>query len=235
MSPAATTPESTNPATPKPLSKLLAEATAIGEQSVPTALFGCWRRNWIQFGEGNPKEADVQVLWLQTVSGTGDLRVSPLQTPIESDSSCGITVVDQATKPYMTADWHDGASGFSQQPVSRFPEKGWLVWDSPSVMRELAPSGAYVEEWERLPDSVGPVAHLIAPAASTTTNLYIAGGYGFLAVRSNTTGGLHDFACGRFDAVTGSLHVELASSPDHADGTRALGDQAWQIVSYQNA
>ena len=216
------------------LNELLADAEPTGEQTVPDRLFGCWRRNWIRFGDDGAKDSSVQVRWLQTASGMGDLRIDPQQTQAESDSSCGITIVDQEAEPHMTAGWLDGPTGFAQQAVSNFPEKGWLVWDTPSVMRELAPSGAYVEEWERLPDSVGPVAHFIAPDAPTTTNLYVAGQQVFLAVRSPIAGGLHQFSCATQAVAADTLTVELSSSPTAVGKPLELNNTAWQLISYRH-
>ena len=85
------------------LNELLADAEPTGEQTVPDRLFGCWRRNWIRFGDDGAKDSSVQVRWLQTASGMGDLRIDPQQTQAESDSSCGITIVDQEAEPHMTA------------------------------------------------------------------------------------------------------------------------------------
>ncbi len=70
---------------------------ATGVQTVPDALIGCWRRNWIRFGdagaaedcatedratedratEDTATEDRVDVIWLQTASGMGDVRIDP--------------------------------------------------------------------------------------------------------------------------------------------------------------
>lgn len=210
---------------------ILNNATPTGVHTVPVELRGCWRRNWIQFGPDGELEHQVHVIWLQTASGMGDVRIDPAQAAHETDSSCGITVVDESTTPYVTADWHDGLSGFSQQPVSSFPEKGWLTWDSPSIMRELAPSGAYVEEWERLPGSGGPTAHLMASDAPMTTNLYVAGRYALLCVQSADPGGLHEFSWATRSPGNDRLVIELSTLPDHI-GAVLDTDRAWSITSY---
>jgi hypothetical protein len=213
---------------------ILNYATPTGVHTVPTELVGCWQRNWIRFGPDGELESQVHVVWLQTASGMGDLRVDPTQAPHETDSSCGITVVDESTKPYVTADWHDGPSGFSQQPVSSFPEKGWLTWDNPSIMRELAPSGAYVEEWERLPGSGGPTAHLISLDASTTTNLYVAGRYALLCVKSAEGDGIHEFSWAARSPGDDRLVIKLSTLPDRV-GTALETDQRWSIESYSES
>jgi len=202
----------------------------VGEQTVPTSLFGCWRRNWIQFGAAGP-ERDVTVIWLQTASGMGDLRLAPGQPMIESDSSCGITVVE-ATEPFATADWLDGDTGFAQQSVSNFPEKGLLDWDGPNLMREMAPSGAYVEEWERLPDSSGPVTHLHATDAPTVTNLYVAGTHFFLAVKAADGDAVHEFSYGTLVATEEVPVVELSTVPARI-GQPLAPSHDWSIVSHR--
>jgi len=216
--------------TPMAFLDILKNATPTGVHTVPAELLGCWRRNWIQFGPDGELENQVHVIWLQTASGMGDVRIDPAQAPHETDSSCGITVVDESTTPYVTADWHDGPLGFSQQPVSSFPEKGWLTWDSPSIMRELAPSGVYVEEWERLAGSDGPTAHLVSPDASTTTNLYVAGRYALLCVKSAEQDGIHEFSWAARSRGDDRLVIELSTLPDRV-GTALDTDRRWSVES----
>lgn len=215
------------------LDMILRRDEPTGHQTVPDALMGCWRRNWIRFGAAGRPENDVSVVWLQTASGMGDLRVDPAQPAEQTDSSCGITVVDESTTPYVTADWIDGPSGFAQQAVSSYPEKGWLTWDSPSIMRELAPSGAYVEEWERLPDSGGPVAHLISTDSATTTNLYVAGQHALLAARSANAGGVHEYSWAVRSPSDDTYLIELSTIAELI-GQQLRLDHAWELVSLRH-
>jgi hypothetical protein len=60
-----------------------------------------------------------------------------------------------------TAEWFTRGTGIAFHPVSAFPEPGLLEWHSDDVMIERAPSGAYVEEWHRLPDTRTPTTHHI--------------------------------------------------------------------------
>ena len=212
-----------------------------GEQTVPDALLGCWRRNWIRFGDDGAEDTSVTVVWLQTASGMGDVRIDPTQQPHESDSSCGITVVDETTKPYMTADWLDGTTGFTQQPTSNFPEKGWLDWRRPTLLYELAPSGAYVEEWERLDDSTDLLAHLVAHDAATTTNLYIAGRHLFLAQRRGAGGTVDEYSYGRVgdpndngdDRYNNPATIELSTIAEHTGLPMNLAYD-WSVVSLRH-
>lgn len=215
--------------------------------TAPRALMGCWRRNWIRFSTNinRKKEHHVSVIWLQTASGMGDLRIDPNQPLTETDSSCGITVVDESTTPYMTADWLNGETGFAQQAVSSFPEKGWLDWGcySDGVMYERAPSGAYVEEWEKLPDCGPIVEHYtctytpntvshtsrsasaggkacesdsvkgVASPTARRVNCYIAGVHHFLAVERGPGKQLHEFSYG-VRSPDGTVMVELSTVPE---------------------
>lgn len=214
------------------LSQLVDHVEQRGNQTVPDALLGCWRRNWIRFGDNGDLERDVTVIWLQTASGMADLRIDPEQEPDQTDSSCGITVVDESTTPYVTADWVDGESGFSQQPTSSFPEKGWLTWDSDTIMKELAPSGSYVEEWEKLSGSGDTIAHFVARDTPTTTNLYICGRHVLLAVRRSEAETVHEYSYGAYslDADGDSVVIEHSTLADRVGSAMHL-DMDWQDVS----
>lgn len=220
------------------LAAVLRSPVVIGPRTVPDALIGCWRRNWIRYGDGAPQR-DVHVVWLQTASGMGDIRIDSSRPPHLSDSSCGVTVVDETTIPHPTARWEDGDHGFSQQPEPSFPEDGWLEWRSPSVMWERAPSGAYVEEWQRAPHDRGVAVHLTVPDAPGRTNLYVTGRHAFLAVERFGSGGppLHEFSYGRLHEPhdPASATIELSTIAERV-GTAMLSeiaelDHEWQLVS----
>ncbi len=130
----------------------------------------------------------------------------------------------------MTADWADGDTGFAQQPVPSFPEKGWLAWDSTSIMRELAPSGAYVEQWERLDGSNGTAVHLVAGDAETTTNLYVAGSHAFFAARRTQLALVHEFSYGRLAPAADHVLIELSTRSDRLGQPMTL-DFDWHTVS----
>ena len=144
--------------------------------SVPDALFGCWRRAWIEFADGTVDDTST-VVWLQTPSLMVDVRVAAdrpdlrtragfhectideLRAITRSDASsgyteCGPVVTGPDGLPAATASWHTRGHGVNFQPVSAFPEPGLLTWSADgTVMTERAPSGAYVEEWRLAPGS----------------------------------------------------------------------------------
>ena len=203
----------------------------IGIQTVPDRLLGCWRRNWIRFGADGDHERHVAVIWLQTASGMGDVRIDATQRPEDTDSSCGITVVDESTTPFPTADWLDGDTGFSQQPVSRFPEKGLLDWHTDSLLYERAPSGAYVEEWERLGGSDGLIEHHVGVGTPTRVNRYRAGRHVFVAVERMPGDSVHEFSYGTQSPTDSSVIIELSTVADRIAQPMNFDGHEWQLVS----
>jgi hypothetical protein len=166
----------------------------VATQTVPDIMLGCWRRAWIEFGDGR-RDATGVVLWLQTESAMADVRVSAdrgdftgcaslqecsidqLRAIAGSDGSSGWTectavVEDADGTRTATAEWHTRGHGINFQPVSAYPEPGLMTWNSDAtVMHERAPSGAYVEEWRLVPDSRRPLSF----ATSGAVNVYRAG------------------------------------------------------------
>ncbi len=165
---------------------------------VAPRMLGCWRRAYIRFEDGSEDTA-TRVIWLQTGSAMADMRVPPrtasanarslaqcdrpaLLEMADVDCSCGITDVDDTATPYPTARWPDTPLGFAMQPVSFYPEPGWLQWrDQGTCMMEWAPSGAYEEDWRLCTSNVYPTAHLHSSGPGPRRNLYLAGDYAVLA------------------------------------------------------
>jgi hypothetical protein len=153
---------------------------------VDQRLVGCWRRAVIRFADGTVDDRS-DVLWLQTFStAMADLRLAadrPALTAVDSltdcsmeqlvalagsDSSSGHTTVvpDHASPDGVIATWHAGADGVDFQPMTSFPEPGLLSWSADGqIMTERAPSGAYDEQWHRLPGSDGPSGHVVTDGA----------------------------------------------------------------------
>lgn len=151
--------------------------------TVPVELRGCWRRAWIEFADGTRDDTSL-VVWLQLESEMADVRLpaqrgtvvdrsgfddcslDELRALADSESSSGVTVcspvaVGADDVRSATAEWVDGSHSVGFQPVSAFPEPGLLEWVADDVLIERAPSGAYVEEWHRLPGTTQPLHHLI--------------------------------------------------------------------------
>lgn len=170
-----------------------------GKQTVPDRMIGCWIRRYIQFRDGT-RETATRVIWLQTASGMGDMRIradrpalrgcasladcsdSELLALAEQDCSCARTVLDESTTPHPTATWHRGNDGFANWPLQNFPEPGWFAWrEAGDCMMEWAPSGSYEEEWRLQSRSQDFAMHLVLADATPATCLYIAGDYAMMA------------------------------------------------------
>ncbi|MEJ0092306.1 MAG: hypothetical protein WDN46_02420 [Methylocella sp.] len=170
-----------------------------GSATVPEKLIGCWERRYIRFSNG-AEDTTTRVVWLQTASGVGDIRVGATRPNLrarsgldgcarddllalaEQDCFCGVTLFDPHGEPFPTASWPSERELFRFQPVVTFPEPGWLEWrDAGACMIERAPSGAYEEDWRLQPYSRSFAAHLLQRSASMTTCLYIAGDHAIRA------------------------------------------------------
>ena len=163
-------------------------------------MLGCWVRRYIHFKDGS-EDTTSHVIRLQTPSGMGDMRISADRPDLKDrkstsdcsdeelinlakqDCACAITIFNESTKPYPTASWELGGSGFMQQTVINYPEDGWFEWkEDGTCMMEYAPSGDYIEDWRLQAQSQDFAIHLICRDSQTTTNLYVAGAHAMLAV-----------------------------------------------------
>jgi hypothetical protein len=170
-----------------------------GEMTVPTKLVGCWHRRYIRFSDGQ-EDTTTRVIWVQTLSGVGDIRVAEgrpdlkslggledcskdeLLALAEQDCFAGNTLYDKDTEPYPSASWPPEAYLFRYQPVITFPESGWMEWtEEGTCMIERAPSGAYEEDWRLQPGSRDFAIHLSMVSAPTKTSLYITGNHAIFA------------------------------------------------------
>jgi hypothetical protein len=136
--------------------------------SVPGWTLGCFRRRSITFFTG-AEDVTTEVVWLQSRGLTADFR-RPRGTPrraravpiadIPLDELLGLARVE-AGLGHTRYDgevmrWSDWTS-FQTHP--RWPEPGRLSRVGNCLM-ELAPSGAYVEDWRLQPSGDGPLIGL---------------------------------------------------------------------------
>jgi hypothetical protein len=152
-------------------------------ERVPDELRGCWQRAWIRFADGRFDDASF-VVWLQTESAMADIRIAAdrpdlrlrngfgdcslaeLSALADSESSSGYTTCTRIVRGddgvrRATAEWFTRGHGVNFQPVSSYPEPGLLSWnDDGTVLWELAPSGAYEEEWRLIPGSRAGTEHV---------------------------------------------------------------------------
>lgn len=125
-------------------------------------------------------DTDSLVVWLQLDSTMVDVRI-PVDSgdPFTCEASTGYTTCTSIETGCdgirrATAEWHTrGPDDIAIHPISAFPEPGLLEWNEDgSVMIERAPSGAYVEEWHRLP---GSTERLIEHRTDVGHRVYVAG------------------------------------------------------------
>ena len=167
----------------------------VAPNRVPDELRGAWRRTWICHADGSFDDTST-VVWIQLESAMADLRVGADRASLAErgalsacsvdelrwlavgESSTGRTectpiVIGPGGVRSATAEWFEGQGDVAFQPVTAYPEAGELEWDdSGSIMVERAPSGAYVEEWHRVPNSDGPLTH---EARGQRTQIFQAG------------------------------------------------------------
>lgn len=174
-------------------------ASIYGSATVPEKMIGSWERLYIRSADGT-EDKTTRVIWLQTLSGVGDIRIPATRPDMrkrkgfgdcskdellklaEQDCFCGVTLFEPDAKPFPTARWPKEAYLFRFQPVITFPEPGWIEWqNSGTCMIEKAPSGAYEEDWRLQPESRSFAAHLTKRDAASTTCLYIAGEHAIYA------------------------------------------------------
>jgi hypothetical protein len=170
-----------------------------GSVTVPRSLLGCWYRRYIRFPDGT-EDTGTRVIWVQTLSGVGDVRVSATRPDLrtrdgladcskeellalaEQDCFCGVTQFNSNAQPFPTASWPKESYLFRFQPVITFPEPGWMEWlEGGTCMIERAPSGAYIEDWRLQPGSQTFGAHLTQLNAPSLTCLYVAGDHAIFA------------------------------------------------------
>lgn len=140
--------------------------------TVPPILQGGWKRRWIKYEDGRFDDTSI-VVWLQFETQMVDVRLTPDLADLShrgsiedceladlirlatSDSSSGHTTCtpvlrDEAGLQTATAEWFSDP-GVAFQPQTAFPEPGLLKWnEDASIMMERAPSGAYLEQWNRI-------------------------------------------------------------------------------------
>lgn len=209
---------------------------------VPDLLQGCWQRSWIRYSDGTLDDTST-VVWLQLESEMADVRVpeshsmlrrrrsladctlDELRLLADSESSTGATVctpieVGADGVRRATARWPRLVGGVEFQPVSGFPEPGLLEWnDDGTVMLERAPSGAYVERWQRIPDTRVPLEQRRLDDGS---RLYLAGSVAVLVRDRPRPVPSHE-----------RLDVLIAEAGEHRSAIEALVDCEFSLATRQ--
>lgn len=145
------------------LEELAATAPRASPAPTPAWTWGCWRRRGIAFAGGQEDRAAWAVR-LQGQGLTGELRAPawrPDVSPREGFEACtveellALSAVDGRVADAGFAEgrmtW-DNPSAF--QPHAAWPEPGELRRVGPALV-EVAPSGAYMQDWRLEPGSAG--------------------------------------------------------------------------------
>lgn len=131
---------------------------------VPARYHGVWRRTLLETPEG--RDTQTRVHWLQTALWHADLRVPPGIDPAtpagraQLQGFVGITRITPggADAPEICT-WD---RRWDIQPPRRTPDEGHMVFEGSERVIETGVHGRYLEIWERLPGTRGP---LLAQAA----------------------------------------------------------------------
>jgi hypothetical protein len=136
--------------------------------SVPGWVLGCFRRRSITFFTGG-EDAATEVIWLQSRGLTADFRRSPPAVRAASRAALrdldpsALTALARVEGGLARTRWDGQLMHWSDwvafQTHAKWPEPGRLTRVG-GCMIELAPSGAYVEDWRYQPCRGGPLIGL---------------------------------------------------------------------------
>ncbi len=150
------------------LDEVVALAHQAGPMAVPRWSLGCFRRRSITYASGQEDTA-TQVIWIQSHGLTGDLRIPGDRADVSGRgglSGCSreeLASLARAEGAVGESAFVDGRMTWSDwasfQPYDKWPETGELRRIGPCMI-EIAPSGAYVEDWRAQPGSAGALVGL---------------------------------------------------------------------------
>lgn len=170
---------------------------------IPAEYTGGWVRASISLDGSKPFE-DTLVWWLQSTSAHADLRV-PFASDGEVISFAGETVwsSDSAGLPSLT--WIPAL----ELVPNEFPDTGVVSWDGADLL-EAGVSGevSYVERWQRLPGTEGPLQALSRPGG----RLVRTGSLALTIVDDRESGGAFNVIAWRL--VDDVWTIDHLSSPD---------------------
>jgi hypothetical protein len=136
--------------------------------SVPEWVLGCFRRRSITFFTGE-EDACTEVIWLQSRGLTADFRRTPPRVSVACQAALSALGLDELSAlarvegGFARTRWDGELMHWSDwtalQTHAKWPEPGRLARVG-RCMVELAPSGAYVEDWRLQPCRGGPLIGL---------------------------------------------------------------------------
>lgn len=193
------------------LHELLARHAQRPTHSVPDWMLGYFKRYAISFADGTT-DLQTNVCWIQSRNFTIDLRL-----PITSQQVAAKKWADYSADELNTlanyegwealCDWQDETLSWRQTDCSlqlhnRWTEPGVLKRFG-NCMIELAPSGAYVEDWRLQPSAPGPLVGLrLIEERDLETGVVRHRGGGLII-------------CGEYAALVLGRAQSIASTPDY--------------------
>ena len=136
--------------------------------SVPAWVLGCFRRRSITFYTGL-EDVSTEVIWLQSRGLTADYRRTPPAPRATSAAELSelplteLLALARVEGGFARTRWDGELMHWSEwsafQTHAKWPEPGRLARVG-GCMVELAPSGAYVEDWRYQPARGGPLVGL---------------------------------------------------------------------------
>lgn len=136
--------------------------------SVPEWVLGCFRRRSITFFTG-AEDASTEVIWLQSRGLTADYRATPPRVRATSLAALRelelseLVALARVEGGFARTRWDGDLMHWNDwtafQTHAKWPEPGRLARVG-GCMVELAPSGAYVEDWRYQPSPGGPLIGL---------------------------------------------------------------------------
>ena len=196
-------------------------------KAVPEAYHGVWQRTLLRLSDGT-EDTTTRVFWLQSAHLHADLRIpdpTP-KLPFERAAQAGFAGLTEAS--LGRCQWH--------RVIDFHPDSGSDIGNmqfiSSEEVHETALDDSYLEIWQRLPDSRGPVAELWLQSADGSGRqacLLRAGDYFFFAADRPQR-----LAPGR--SLLAYLQHEGARNAEHLLGCELTfgrisgAEQPWQIL-----
>lgn len=120
--------------------------------AVPDAYLGVWQRTLLRHADGR-EDRTTRVFWIQTRHLHADLRI-PDPAPVTVQARAALAGFAGLTRVEGNrCQWHRLIDFHPDSPA----DIGRMTFVSSEELHEHALDGSYLEVWERLPDSVGPV------------------------------------------------------------------------------
>lgn len=202
---------------------------------VPDRYRGVWQRTLLDMGD--LRDTSSAVFWMQTSLWHADVRIPTTARPVLAEPTeqlssqqgfCGVTQIEAIGQREQCA-WHHQ---FNMQPPQATPDVGWMVFETPDRLIETGVHAAYLEVWQRLPESVGRYVVLAGMDGHGNDNgarLLVAGRYLMLA-KPRRLPWPHDVALGDSLASVIARHPQQTAALLQCEISFGMFDgQTWAI------